>query len=329
MDLIFLKQGDLRERSWVEFLLGEVITSSSVEEPWPKPRPNTIYALSSNTLALQSIPREFLAEAERTQGVGLVHLSDEWLGGKYEVYRSFDFVLRNYWKKTLRTKGILTIPLGFPGNAAMTGETLPASQRTYTWMFFGNMIASRVEMMRAFAAIPRGGKKVGTRIDHDAFGRMMSETVFVPAPMGNLVAETWRFYEALEAGCIPIVESRMTIDYYKKLLGPHPIPTFSRWAHAASFVRALAAKEKDLDELQTEIMQWWSAKKRSLVSEVAAFVAEGRSGAFRSDLKRLAFAPYPIAVVNQYLELARYQTLESTFLLMQKVIRRGSAKLPY
>lgn len=55
--------------------------------------------------------------------------------------------------------------------------------------------------------------------------RAMLDSIFSPCPQGNVLLETPRVYEALQCGSIPIVERRLTLDYYKQLLGPHPLPT--------------------------------------------------------------------------------------------------------
>jgi hypothetical protein len=83
---------------------------------------------------------------------------------------------------------------------------------------------------------------------------ILDNTLFAPCPMGNAMLETWRFYEALEAGCIPIIEARPWMHYHERLLGPHPVPTVYRWSQARSLIqwRCLRIREP-LKALQQHI----------------------------------------------------------------------------
>jgi hypothetical protein len=306
-----------------------VVDNSFVEEAWPEPRPNTIYVISCNTFPLDHLPADFLRKVEHTEGVGLLHASDEWLGGVSDAYRSFKFVIRTHWRSGLAKRGILTVPLGFPKNTTKTSGLTRASARKNAWMFFGNKIATRLEMLRAFEQLPGRAKAGDGRVSHEQYCEMMRDTVFIPAPMGNVMAETWRFYEALEFGCIPLIEKRLTLDYYKELFGDHPIPTFSRWGEAAKFAKDLTSKPQELDALQSTINDWWTDKKQSLVSTVSAFVRDGASGVFLDDLKHLSVSPLPLRLTTQYLELLRHQSLESSYLLAKKCLQRGTPKMPF
>src|SRR5437868_14679039 len=84
------------------------------------------------------------------------------------------------------------------------------------------------------------------RLSEGAFRCLLSDSTFAPAPMGNVMAETWRFYEALEVGCIPIVERHWRLNYFEDLLGPNPIPTFYSWPSARRFMLELRSQPAQL-----------------------------------------------------------------------------------
>jgi hypothetical protein len=86
--------------------------------------------------------------------------------------------------------------------------------------------------------------------------------------MGNVILETWRFYESLELGCIPLGESRMSLDYFRDLLGPHPIPTFQNWEDARHYAETLFSDKERLLAKQKEISSWWKRHKDKVRSEL-------------------------------------------------------------
>jgi hypothetical protein len=101
----------------------------------------------------------------------------------------------------------------------------------------------------------------------------MDDTVVAPCPAGWSNLETFRVYEALEAGCIPIVENRPGFDYFTRLLGPHPMPTVATWGDAATLVKRLKA-EDGLEPLRQTCAAWWAQYKHALTTEVGAFVTD-------------------------------------------------------
>jgi hypothetical protein len=81
------------------------------------------------------------------------------------------------------------------------------------------------------------GQFKNTRTNRD-FGLLLSQTVFVPCPAGNS-PETFRIYEALELGGIPLIVSPDPQDDFlsEELWKDYPGPTFSSWHEAAKYVR--------------------------------------------------------------------------------------------
>jgi len=60
-------------------------------------------------------------------------------------------------------------------------------------------------------------------------------------------------YEALEAGCIPVVESRLAFDYCTGLFGAHPLPSLF-----------CNNRVEELESLRLSCESWWSSFKRRL-----------------------------------------------------------------
>ena len=106
--------------------------------------------------------------------------------------------------------------------------------------------------------------------------------------MGNVMLETWRLYEALEGGAIPLTSRRKLMPYHDRIMPGHPIPTFVTWRAARQFAERLLADQKALDALQQRIGTWWRSYKKKLQADVCDFVEQGFAGAYRDGLAEWA-----------------------------------------
>lgn len=301
----------LAEREWIEYLLSDFEIEHAVAEKYPIALSDrTVYVVSTNVVPLSELAHRLQGLGTRTRsavGIGLIHLSDEWYGQDYGCYSGFDFVLRNYFTRSLERPGILQFPLGLPRMTTEPRPIVPQTSRRYVWSFCGTRMASRPEMLSVFNDLgPAYVLPPGERIPRDEFQDVLMQSKFVPCPMGNVVLETWRVCEALEAGCIPLLERRATLDYYRNLLGDHPIPTFSSWRDARRFVCRQLEAPDGLDRRQAELLRWWSGAKAAWRQRVAEFVLGGISGRYRGDLANFGFLPNPMRRLWQYSELARH-----------------------
>lgn len=253
----------------------------------------------------------------------LVHISDEFYELGVDRYRNFRGVFRMLWSSVFNPEHVMVFPLGSYIQQPPQ-QVLPANERRYAWSFIGAADkTSRPEAIRAFAAMEPhflfsstplpgfnfGGGK-GKRISRPEFYEVLGQSVFAPSPMGNASMESCRPYDALEVGAIPIVERRLTIDYYKQFLGDHPIPTVSSWREARRFAADLLEKPSELLELQRSCIEWWSGYKRKLVENVGSFL-EARSNA-TDDLVPLR-SRLPEFRYWKYMELIRHHSAPALY----------------
>jgi hypothetical protein len=80
--------------------------------------------------------------------------------------------------------------------------------------------------------------------------------------------DSFRVCEALEAGCIPIVERRPFYDYFRHLLGDHPMLTVADWGEAPGLIAALRKDKGALDRRRLACARWWQDYKSALVLTV-------------------------------------------------------------
>lgn len=277
------------EDDWNRFLLAPLKPIMHHAEDFSVVEDNAIYAVIGSR-GLRHVPASFIERLGRTKGKGLYHFGDEFLAGGYELYRHFDFVIRNHYAGALRGEGIKTVPLGYPTGMASDGSEGPASRRPLAWCFLGNLNAARAEMIAEFRRLEPHRLHVyrirgfGRPVERAEYRSILRSSMFVPCPMGNVMLETWRLYEALEAGAIPLLSRRPLMPYHDLVMPGHPIPAFASWSKARRYAESLIAEPDALDALQARIGDWWKAYKATLQAELCDFVARGLAGAFRAAL---------------------------------------------
>jgi hypothetical protein len=221
----------------------------------------------------------------------LIHFMDEFYEIGQDVYKNFRGVFRAFWSKAFQSKYLMTLPVGYNKGMRRSIEPQPAVDRKYLWSFVGGVNkGSRPAMAAALARVEPhflfATDDVPGLVMHNSLGTkkrwfsakdcegFLQASAFAPSPMGNANLECYRVYEALEAGSIPIVEKRLTLDYYRTLLGQHPMPTVGSWTEARQFIQKAVRDPARMNTMQKECMEWWAGYKCSYTAKAGAFLAE-------------------------------------------------------
>ena len=133
-------------------------------------------------------------------------------------------------------------------------------------------------VLRVGAGGPDGWSAARARsLDAAAYAALLNDSVLAPCPSGNAHPETYRVYEALECGALPIVDT----DYYFAQFGaPFPMAIGYREAHGDAFtadVNALLGSAAALARHAADAVAWWAREKARAPAAVAALVAEARA----------------------------------------------------
>ena len=100
----------------------------------------------------------------------------------------------------------------------------------------------------------------------------MLDTIFVPCIGGNN-SETFRFYEALECGCIPILvedeSSKPYCDYIKQYI---PITTLNSWNQAPILIQQLLNDKNTLELYRFSLLQGYRSMKTMIKEKVVKFL---------------------------------------------------------
>jgi hypothetical protein len=214
----------------------------------------------------------------------LVHISDEFCNDNLEIYEhpAVKLVIRNYIRDIKSSKKIITVPLGYVNNRSLKGNFKKLSERKYTWSFAGSVDKlGRNEMLQKLSTIdPNKIKllstwKTPTKEEALEYTTLLNESKFIPCPKG-VNYETFRLYEALEAGCIPICVGTGSAEHtiYEKLIGNGVILMAQDWAAAANIINQINSNMSILDQLQENLTKYWMSRKINIISEILGAMNE-------------------------------------------------------
>ena len=89
---------------------------------------------------------------------------------------------------------------------------------------------------------------------------ILSSSEFIPCPNGFVHPETYRLYEALECGCIPVVEN--AYKYYDRLFPNNPFLKIDKWRDAQNMIKKFT--DKDIKKKSENCKKWWKDYKNEL-----------------------------------------------------------------
>jgi hypothetical protein len=194
----------------------------------------------------------------------LFHLGDEFgFHNLSTVYNSCDYVWKPFCSsKYFNNEKVMCIPIGYKSGVLNKEK----SNRKYRWAFTGTPHkSSRHDLLYQFSNIEpffchKTQKFDKNIISVDEMNDVLSSTDFIPCPNGFFHPETYRVYEALECGCIPIVEN--AYKYYDRLFPGNPFLKIDKWLDAKPIVQGW--NNEQIEKKRTECKIWWKEKKNSI-----------------------------------------------------------------
>lgn len=143
-------------------------------------------------------------------------------------------------------------------------------EKDLPWFFAGQVNnKSRSTLVRELNRLGGGEltttKVFGSGLEYPAYVDGLRRARVVPAPSGPFAVDTFRLFEALEAGCVPVAELRSPNyredGYWEILLGSPPFPVVDNWS---SLPRVAAEIERDWPVWANRCSAWWQGYKRRL-----------------------------------------------------------------
>jgi hypothetical protein len=150
---------------------------------------------------------------------------------------------------------------------------VPNASRSLDWFFVGQTNHTcRIQMAEQLRQMPNG-KLVETTsfyantVNHEEYFRTMGQAKVVLCPTGPATPDSFRFAEALEAGCVPIVDTRPSWkpEYpsgFWEMMFPQgmPFPIIYDWK---TLPRIMETVLGDYETIQRNCAVWWAEYKRN------------------------------------------------------------------
>jgi len=209
----------------------------------------------------------------------ILHMSDEYGQDPIGFYPLAQGVIRNYYRKDVESPTVAVIPLGFHwaipnGEPALHTPRPPF--REFVWSFVGTGWAGRREKLSALQKVPGDHKLVfmdqwnsPSMLGREETLSILLNSWFVPCPAGNN-GETFRIYEALEAGAVPIVVQEAGMEDYFTFIGRHlPLMLATSWEHAAQLVYTLKSQPELYEKYRLQLLEAWENCKLQTKASIA------------------------------------------------------------
>jgi hypothetical protein len=250
----------------------------TIEEDWLKslwpgiqylPFPS-VETLPSNSWLLVARPHlsawTSVCLALHTKGTPfrVLHLSDESCDDPIEFYRlsSCKKVIRNYMKLGLDEK-VLILPLG-SGTQLPSTPTPSFSERPFVWGFHGTKWFNREALLKPLLPfnphlchwIPEFKHK--TMTGPKEYQQMLLKSQFVPVPRGNNM-ETFRLYEALDHGAIPLyVRTEGDEVYWYWMRGHLSLLELTSWDQVPKVLEFFKKFPDQGEKYRTGLLEQWA-----------------------------------------------------------------------
>ena len=271
------------ERDWLFSLFGDIKTANVeiVDESSPVPTDIPIVILQRpHTVKLTYLLKQWSDAGAKFK---ILHLSDELpahrdpllaytLPGCVKILRTY---IRDDFPPGTESK-VQIIPLGYrwtpiPSHVTPLTRTPQTPFREYHWCFYGTDWNGRSEQMKPLldSKMIRSCQfntewNDPSGVPRDAYLYGMLNSVFVPCP-GGVNPETFRLYEALECGCIPIVLKTAENDAWFAWVSGHiPLLNIKTWDEAVRIMMTLLSRPETLEVYRGQILKGWVTWKEAL-----------------------------------------------------------------
>jgi hypothetical protein len=204
----------------------------------------------------------------------VLHISDEFTNNPihFYTYQHCKKVFRMYAKGAVPCpEKVVTLPLG-PYRRPVEALNLDA-ERPLVWSFVGTGWMQRASLLEPLQSL--GPHKAifyekwmdSQQLGEAEYAEVCKQSIFMACP-GGQNAETFRFWEALEFGCIPIyVRCPRDEPFFKFVSSKLPMISFNTWEQASGFMKSLLENRGTLVQYRKTLLEKWQSWKKELAEE--------------------------------------------------------------
>jgi len=286
----------LYEASWLSSLAAKIsnISIQVVDETTQ---------ISAAKMPIMILQRPYIAEATRVleawnrAGIRfkILHLSDEGTDPRTQdritsyslpnCVSILRFYMRDNFPPETESK-IHIIPLGYHWSKLNLEQspllrTPQTPFRDFHWSFYGTDWQGRSEQMKPLIdmKVNKSFKFYSAWNDPENLSKseylgILLNTIFVPCPVG-INAETFRFYEALEAGCIPLVlrtsQNEVWFEWVSKYI---PLVSITSWTEATQIMNSLLSRPEALEIYRKKVLNGWVAWTTDLKKHATKWILD-------------------------------------------------------
>ena len=262
------------EKKWLEELFGNPDMIEIEEVDFEKKFTNTTPIFLAMRPHLEEYNKLFTLYESVGQPFKVIHLSDEYGTDPIEFYHytMCKMVLRNYVRNNLPSN-VTVIPLGYH-HTSKQGIEKPYERtpqlpfRSYVWSFCGTGWNGRKKLLEPLKEIREHRCEIYDEWnDKKSLGEkeylsVLLNTWLVPCLGGNN-PETYRFYEALECGSVPIlVEDEFNKEYIKYITNYIPILSLKSWDLVLPLLKTFLDDKQVFEQYRYSVLTCYSFMKK-------------------------------------------------------------------
>jgi hypothetical protein len=190
------------------------------------------------------------------------------------------WVMTPHFDTHVYPEGTQFLGVGYPQDARSNiAKSSWTTEREYLFGFSGQITHERrIEMAKVFREIKEGylNETAGFTqgLARQEYYQLLTKSLTVPAPSGPVTLDSFRAYEALEAGAIPILDGvcpvkQEGIKYWDAVLPNHPLPIIQNWSEAQLYLDEYSSQ---FPTKTNSIFSWWQMFKRDQRNRLLAGV---------------------------------------------------------
>lgn len=143
---------------------------------------------------------------------------------------------------------------------------VPYEPKSLDWMFAGQANhESRIRLANVLQTMPNGNlletPGFAQGYEHGEYYLRMSKAKAVPAPRGNISPDSFRFYEALEIGAVPIPENE---TWWRTLFPDMPMDVVTNWEDLPKYIK----RPIENRAYRNQCVAWWQRKKLEIKDDL-------------------------------------------------------------